>query len=75
MANAGKRSGRGFTFNYLAMTIAIVSSNLNRVVTFFIAEAKRASTDQAQHRARRRKNEYGTPLTPSREMAAVGPPA
>jgi hypothetical protein len=53
MANAGKRSGRGFTFNYLAMTIAVVSSNLNRIVTFFTTEAKRASKDQVLHRARR----------------------
>ena len=53
MANAGKRSGRGFTFNYLAMAIAVVSSSLNRIVTFFVSEAKRASKDQVLHRARR----------------------
>jgi hypothetical protein len=65
MANPRKRPGRGFTFNYLAMTIAVVSSNLNRIVTFFVAEAKRASTDQVLHRARRRKNEYGTRAHPA----------
>jgi hypothetical protein len=35
------------------MANAVVSSNLNRIVTFFTTEAKRASKDQVLHRARR----------------------
>jgi len=50
---ARKQSGRGFTFDYLAMPIAVVLSNLNRIVTFFVDEEDLASTDKERHRAHR----------------------
>lgn len=60
LGNAKKRSGRGFAFQYLASTMAAVSSNLRRIITFFEAEATRSA--QKQVRARRRKNQHGEAL-------------
>lgn len=42
LGNPAKRSGRGYVFHYLASTLAAVSSNLRRIFTFFVNEAKRA---------------------------------
>ena len=55
-----RRSGRGFAFHYLAATLAAVSSNIRRIITFFRDEANR-STD-IRVRSRRRKDEHGNAL-------------
>lgn len=66
LGNPKKRSGRGFAFQYLASTLAVVSSNIRRIITFFTAEAKRS----AEHagRTRRRKNERGDALARNSEL-------
>ncbi len=61
-----KRSGRGFAFHYLASTLAVVSSNIRRIITFFEAEAKRSEAHTI--RARRRKNERGEALARNKEL-------
>jgi hypothetical protein len=43
LANVSKRSGRGFAFNYLAATLAAVSSNLRKIFDFFVKTAERDS--------------------------------
>jgi hypothetical protein len=35
LGNPAKRSGRGYAFQYLASTLAAVSSNLRRILTFY----------------------------------------
>ncbi|MBC7593633.1 MAG: hypothetical protein H7288_06815 [Kineosporiaceae bacterium] len=66
LGNPKKRSGRGFASHYLASTLAVVSSNIRRIITFFTAEAKRS----AEHtgRTRRRKNERGDALARNSEL-------
>lgn len=62
MANKSKRSGRGYAFNYLAMALSVVSSNVRRIWTFFNAEAARE--DKPLTRRRRRQEPSGRPLLP-----------
>lgn len=73
IGNPKKRSGRGYAFHYLAMTLASVSSNIRRIVTFFEAEAKR-TTKGKRHRARFRKAREGTPLPRRQEPAPLATP-
>jgi hypothetical protein len=73
IGNRSKRSGRGFAFHYLAMTLAAVSSNLRRIITFFEAEAKRVQGGKLQ-RARFRKDHQGTSLARHSEPATLSPP-
>ena len=60
--NTTKRSGRGYAATYLALTFAVAASNLKRIVTFFVAEAERFSTDEKKQRSQRRKDIHGQPL-------------
>ena len=54
MAIPGFRSGRGFTFNYLAMAITVIPSKLNRIKMSLAANPTRVSADQARHLACRK---------------------
>ena len=69
LGNPKKRSGRGFAFHYLASALAVVSSNLRRIITFFESEAAR--TRKPIKRIRRRKNEHGEALARSNERLSV----
>ena len=71
LGNARKRSGRSFAFQYLAATLAVVSSNIRRIITFFENEAKRS--DAPKTRTRRRKDERDQALT--RHIATLAPPS
>ena len=72
LGNARKRSGRNsFAFQYLAATLAVASSNIRRIITFFENEAKRS--DAPKTRTRRRKDERDQALT--RHIATLAPPS
>ncbi|TFD74895.1 hypothetical protein E3T54_13175 [Cryobacterium sp. Sr8] len=73
LANVSKRSGRGFAFNYLAATLAAVSSNLRKIFDFFVKAAERES-GQKLSRERRRKEATGTSLTRHSTLPALAPP-
>ena len=60
--NTAKRSGRGYAATYIALTFAVVASNLKRIVTFFVAEATRIEDNIIRERSRRRKDSLGRPL-------------
>ncbi|MET3768650.1 hypothetical protein ABIB15_001332 [Marisediminicola sp. UYEF4] len=60
--NTKKRSGRGYAATFLALTFAVVTSNLKRIASFFVAEANRIEKSHTKTRARRRSDERGTPL-------------
>lgn len=66
-----KRSGRGYAATYLALTYAVVASNLKRIATFFVAEAQHIESSQVTHRSRRRKDDLGHALE---TVADPGPP-
>lgn len=73
IGTAAKRSGRGYAFHYLAMTLASVSSNLRRIVTFFEEEAARTTVGPL-HRARYRKDPQGSSLPRHEGHGALAPP-
>ena len=73
LSNVSKRSGRGFAFNYLAATLAAVSSNLRKTFDFFVKAAERDSGEKLP-RERRRKEATGTPLTRLSAFPALAPP-
>jgi hypothetical protein len=60
--NVKKRSGRGYAAIYLALTFAVVASNLTRIATFFAAEAASIERAVKKVRSRRRRDELGRPL-------------
>jgi hypothetical protein len=64
--NPARRSGRGHAFQYLASTLAVVSSNLRRIYIFFARDAKRAS-GRNLYRDRRRKGPDGTLARPRQD--------
>ncbi len=53
IGNSKKRSGRGFAFNYIAATLAAVSSNIRRIITFFEEETKRSTPTRIRYRRRK----------------------
>lgn len=69
--NTSKRSGRGYAAVYLALTFAVVTSNLKRIATFFVKEAERLELAVKKQRARRRKDDLGRPLA---KPALAAPP-
>ena len=69
--NPRKRSGRGYAATYLALTFAVVASNLRRIYSHFIAEAEGLQANKATERVRRRKDEMGRPLA---KPGPKGPP-
>ena len=73
LANVSKRSGRGFAFNYLAATLAAVSSNLRKIFDYFVKTAERDSGENLC-RERRRTEAAGTPLTRHIALPALAPP-
>ena len=62
VANTRKRSGRGYAATFLALTFAVVTSNLKRIASFFVAEASRIEQSRTRPRTRRRTDEHGAPL-------------
>lgn len=70
--NKAKRSGRGYAATFLALTFAVVASNLRRIATFFKDEALRIQELSDTTRARRRKNELGQPLARPEPPAPPG---
>ncbi|MGY4856836.1 hypothetical protein [Cryobacterium sp. AP23] len=73
LGNPAKRSGRGFAFQYLASTIAAVSSNIRRIFTFFKTDAERTSGGK-RYRSRRRKGPDEAPLLRPPEPPSLAPP-
>lgn len=73
LKNVGKRSGRGFAFNYLVATLCAVSANLRKIQAFFAKVAKRDSGAKLT-RERRRKAASGTPLPALTPLGANAPP-
>jgi hypothetical protein len=73
IANVSKRSERGFAFNYLATTLAVVSSNLRKIFKFFIKDAERTLKAKLS-RERQRKSAIGTPLAAHNTLPAPAPP-
>lgn len=76
ISSTKKRSGRGFAALYLTLTFAVVASNLQRIATFFKAEAHRIEDARAgpKHRTRRRRDKLGTPLPRYETPAPPGLP-
>ncbi|WP_104194710.1 hypothetical protein [Cryobacterium sp. M25] len=62
-----------FAFNYLAATIAAVSSNLRKIFDFFVKTAERDSGESLS-RERRRKEATGTPLNKHSALPSLAPP-
>jgi len=54
LRNIGKRSGRGFAFQYLAATMAAVSSNLRKISQFFLTEATTLAGGKLTRQRRRK---------------------
>jgi hypothetical protein len=73
IANVSKRSGRGFAFNYLAATLAVVSSNLRKIFKFFIKDAERTIKAKLP-RERHRKAATGMPLAAHSSLPQLAPP-
>lgn len=59
--NTAQRSDRGYAAIYLALTFAVVASNLKRIVTFLVAASESFETDHTTGRAQRRKDTLGRP--------------
>jgi hypothetical protein len=55
LANVSKRSGRGFAFNYLAATLAAVSSNLRKIFDFLVKSTERDSGEKLPENAAAKK--------------------
>lgn len=73
LGDKGKRSGRGYTFNYIAATVAIVASNLRKIAKFFV-KAEEKEAEEEGTRARRRKDPSGTPLARLTMTLPLAPP-
>lgn len=71
IGNSKKRSGRGFAFNNIAATLAAVSSNIRRTITFFEEETKPSTPTRI--RDRRRKDEHGNALDRGTETGLSAP--
>src|SRR5699024_8371477 len=69
--NPTKRSGRGYTFHYLAATLAVISANIRRIINYFKYEAAQTIGGKLT-RIRRRKDPHGNPLP--RTAAPPGAP-
>lgn len=65
------RSGRGFSFTFLATALAVVADNIHRIRTFFYRQEAKAAKPTL--RARRRKDANGRPLT--RRKRTHAPPS
>ena len=72
--NPLKRSGHGYSSQYLAATLAMVSSNIRAIISFFTQEAATADGGVLK-RVRRRKDEHGSRLPESDSSLALAPPA
>jgi hypothetical protein len=72
LGNRGKRSGRGFSSNYLVTALAISSFNLRSIATFILKLRDKAI--EKPLRTRRRKDENERPLARLVTTRAAAPP-
>ena len=72
LGNPDKRSGRGYAFQYLLATFMGVSSNLRRIVAFFIEEATRLHQGPLP-REHRRKETTGKALAKPESLLPAPP--
>jgi hypothetical protein len=72
LGNRGKRSGRGFSSNYLVTALAISSFNLRSIATFILKLRDKAIEKPV--RKRRRKDENDRPLARLVTARAAAPP-
>lgn len=72
LGDPGKRSGRGFAFQYLVATLMAVSANIRKIAAFFEADAKR-QIGGSLPRTRRRKTVPGIPLERPSESPPLAP--
>ncbi|WP_341953789.1 hypothetical protein [Salinibacterium sp. TMP30] len=72
LGNRGKRSGRGFSSNYLVPALAISSFNLRSIAAFILKLRDKAV--EKPIRARRRKDENKRPLARLVTAQAAAPP-
>jgi hypothetical protein len=72
--NPKKRSGRGEAFQFLAVTLYVVATNIRRIVTTLRNEFK--ASPRSKNRARRRHDEAGLPLAGTAQSGnqALAPP-
>ena len=73
LGDPGKRSGRGFAFQYLIATLMAVSANIRKIAGYFENDAKRRIGGPLP-RARRRKSVAGISLERARETLPLAPP-
>jgi hypothetical protein len=73
LGDPGKRSGRGFAFQYLVATLMAVSANIRKIAKFFEKDAKRQLGGPLP-RTRRRKTVTGTALERGAESLPLAPP-
>lgn len=73
LGDPGKRSGRGFAFQYLIASLMAVSANIRKIATFFVDDA-RSQAGGPLPRVRRRKTVTGTPLQRASESLPLAPP-
>ena len=72
MGDPGKRSGRGFAFQYLVATLMAVSANIRKIAKFFEKDAKRQLGGPLP-RTRRRKDASGQSLERVSETLPLAP--
>lgn len=73
MGDPGKRSGRGFAFQYIVATLMAVSANTRKIARFFEKDAK-SQLGGPLPRTRRRKTAIGTPLERATDAQQLAPP-
>lgn len=73
LGDPGKRSGRGFAFQYLVSTLMAVSANIRKIAKFFEKDAKRQLGGPLP-RTRRRKSATGTALARREASLPLAPP-
>jgi len=73
LGDPGKRSGRGFAFQYLVATLMAVSANICKIAKFFEKDAKR-QPGRPLPRTRRRKAATGAALERREASPLLAPP-
>lgn len=73
LGDPGKRSGRGFAFQYLIASLMAVSANIRKIAKFFENDAKR-QLGRPLPRTRRRKTVAGDTLARTTEVLPLAPP-
>lgn len=73
LGEARKRSGRGHAFQYIASTLAVVSSNIRRIISFFEDEA--AAVDGGKLKRTKRTKTERSDARNWRPKQSLAPPA